>query len=100
IGVVSQPAITGLIGLLADKDTFVRFEAATAFRSLGPRTIPHLIPILRSSDTPSAQLAAQILGKFGAQAKSALPALQQAAREGAPLLRPHARRAIAQIQGK
>jgi hypothetical protein len=99
----SEIAIPALITACADPDEFVRTKAAIALGLLGQKpqlVIPVLVKMLAEDKSswrvPSA--AAKALARFGAEAVSAIPELQQALEHSDSRVRESAKAALQTIQ--
>jgi len=85
LGFAAQPSVPALIHTaLWDQEPAVRVEAAMALwkidRNNGPLVIPALIKALADDNELICWIAADDLGQIGAEARQAVPALQQALR--------------------
>jgi HEAT repeat protein/lysophospholipase L1-like esterase len=89
IGSASAPAMPELVARLADADERVRWRAADALGKLGPGTgeVAPLASLVRDEASPGRGLAAQALGRVGAEARAAVPELIQAAADARPDVR-------------
>lgn len=87
-------ALPLLLRALQDDDAAVRWRAEFALGRLGPEGVPALIDALRG---PQRRGAAFVLGPMGPHARSALPALREAAADPDPSVRLWAVHAIGQI---
>jgi HEAT repeat protein len=82
MGPMAKPALAHLIEIVkGDLSESVRFEAVTSLGLIdlrGEMVIPPLIDALKDRSADVSFAAAQLLGKFGSLAKSAVPALNAA----------------------
>ena len=67
--------------LILDEVPAVQDAAADTLAAIGPTTVPDLIRLLKSNEPDLQWRAARSLGKIGAAASDALPALEQLIRE-------------------
>jgi HEAT repeat protein len=79
-GVEAEKVVLALCQALADEQPAVRYEAVCSLqwcpKRLGGAVVPHLVAVLRGDDTRAAGVAACCLGRLGAVAKGALPAVR------------------------
>ena len=103
MGAKSRAAVPELTRALGDSVPYVRAGAADALGAIGPASrdaVPALIERLRADPRPNYVLDSAIyaLGDIGADAKAAIPELEQISRR--PRLTAPAREAILKIEGK
>jgi|SRR5579859_335587 len=98
IGSDAKAGIPGLIVRLADPDLDVRERAAQALARIGPDGVAPLARALKDRDPGVRRAAAEILGSFGIEAKSASADLADAAKDGDAGVRNAATEAIRKIQ--
>lgn len=78
---IAPAVVPLLLDALLDKDPEVRWRAEFAIGRLGPRAVPKLIEALASNRPSLRRTAAMMLGPIGPKARSAVPALLQAAKD-------------------
>jgi hypothetical protein len=74
-GPAAKEAVPALIGVLKDKDPFVRVQATDTLAKIGPDALPALQAALSDSDPLTGMGAALALGHMGAAAKPVTAAL-------------------------
>jgi HEAT repeat protein len=96
----AKEAVAPLATAMQDKFPAVRTAASQALAAIGKPAVPDLIRLLKSGDTNVRSRSAWALGKIGPDAKEAIPALTQAAKDPEASVWTEAREAIIKIQGK
>jgi HEAT repeat protein len=86
-----------LIDVLGDKDAAVSCFVGHALMKIGPNTIPRLAKAFKEKPA-CRQVAAQVLGSFGAKAKSCIPMLESALDDPDPVVRERAAEALNNIK--
>ncbi len=94
---VAKTAIPGLTKALEDEDKNVSEAAAEALGKMGPAAVSVMIDNLRKKDVYARRLAAESLGKMGAEAKSAVSTLTDVTKDRDKETRLAAIRALGQI---
>jgi HEAT repeat protein/lysophospholipase L1-like esterase len=99
VGDAALVAVPALIAHLADADERVRWRAAEALDSIGPRadSVAPLARLVHDASCPGRGLAAEELGRVGAEAVAAVPDLIGAASDPRPDVRWRAVWALGQI---
>jgi HEAT repeat protein len=100
-GALGDPA--PLLGLLGDRDAYVRSAAASSLRWTGPwarYSVPALIRALGDRDASVRVAAATALGSLGADAEPALPALREATEDKDGSVRSAAAKAVGEIESR
>jgi HEAT repeat protein len=86
LGFRALPAQEALVGVLCDRDAFVRWGAARALAHLVPvrpdLVVPALARELKDTDLDARQAAIYTLKLYGTRAQAAVPALVEATQEG------------------
>ena len=77
MGPMAKAAIPALTRRLGDEDCYVAADAAHCLDSLGSEAAANVVPLLWDYRPRVRKLAAQTLGRIGADAKAAVPALAQ-----------------------
>jgi len=81
IGPDGKAGIAALVARLADPDSIVRDRAAEALAKVGPDGVPALARALKERDPNVRRLAAEVLGAFGGESRSADAELNEAAKD-------------------
>lgn len=99
LGTDGKPGIPALISHLADPDAEVRSRAAQALLAIGPEAIAPLVRALKDRDPKLRKPAAEILGGFGSEARTAAPDLLDASKDDDPGVKQAAADALRKLQG-
>ena len=98
LGKAAFPSL-GKARALKDKDPEARRLVIEALSWMGPIAVPALIAALKDESPPVRRSAARALGNLGAEAKTALAALEAAASDRQEEVRTAAAKALQQIRG-
>jgi HEAT repeat protein len=100
---LGEDAIPALVEFLAGTDATVRLNAMTGlerFRGGAKPAVPALIDILKKGQPHERWQAARTLGRIGPEARDALDALREAARDSDQTVKEAAANALKQIDQK
>lgn len=100
LGYVRPPATQELLTLLDDAIEGVRIASAIALQRIGQSALEGLVAKLDGDTSTRSKLASlYALGRFGSDAKAALPSAKRLTEDQDPKLAQAARRCIARIEG-
>jgi len=99
MGAEAHAAVPALVARLDDPDERVRFRASDALASIGPSidSVEALVQIVERVQSPGRGMAAEVLGRLGHEAASAVPQLIAATSDRRPDVRWRAVWALGQI---
>lgn len=100
LGTDGRAGVTALISRLSDPESNVRKCAAQALASIGPEVLPPLVRALKERDPRTRKAAAEIIGGFGGEAKSAAVDLGETAKDGDPEVQAAAAQALRKVQAE
>jgi HEAT repeat protein len=100
LGRCGKPAVPALVGLLGNKDEYVRWYAAYALGRIGPEAreaVPALARALGDNNKDVRRCAAEALGRIGPEAREVVPALVGLLGDENKYVRGHAAEALGWI---
>ncbi|MHC1742004.1 MAG: HEAT repeat domain-containing protein [Syntrophobacteraceae bacterium] len=100
LGAEASPASELLAACVQSEDPVLRLHAGLALSRIGPDAVPHLVPLLHSSNEEVARSAATALGRMGQHAIETREELRSVADQSpSPFVRIACLQAITSLQG-